>query len=166
MLYIRLMITVLVLSLSISLTQSAEKRIWRGVPVRVIDGDTIRIKRQDEEIRVRLYGIDCPEKDLRYSRQVKAFVEEAIDGKTLAVEELYLDRYKRSVCIITVDGRVLNRELVAAGLAWVYPLYCTDKVLCDEWRNDEIQAREKALGIWSLESAPTPPWRHRKHGRR
>lgn len=166
MIYLRLLIITLILSLSDSLTQGAETQTWRGVPIRVIDGDTIRVKKRDKEIRVRLYGIDCPEKDQQYSRRAEAFVKEAIAGKTLEVEELYLDRYKRSVCIITVDGKILNRELVAAGLAWVYPMYCTDKVLCEEWRSSEIQAREKALGVWSLESAPTPPWQHRKHRHR
>ncbi len=163
MLYVRLIISGIVLSFSVSMSQSAEYQTWRGIVTRIIDGDTICVKKQGTEIRIRLYGIDCPEKGQKYFQQAKAFVEEAVLGKIIKLEELYHDRYKREVCIIFVDGKIINRELVAAGLARVYPLFCSDPALCAQWRRDEIRARENALGMWSLDPAPDPPWRHRRY---
>ncbi len=58
------------------------------------------------------------------------------------------------------DVRVLNRELVAAGMAWHYVRYSDDETLAEA----ERQARKARVGIWS-EPEPVAPWRYRAAGR-
>jgi micrococcal nuclease len=56
------------------------------------------------------------------------------------------------------DGRILNQELIKAGLAWWYEKYSKDMVL----RDLEVKARAAKLGLWVYPD-PVPPWewRHR-----
>lgn len=68
------------------------------------------------------------------------------------------DKYGRTVAdVILPDGRVLNRELVSAGLAWWYRRYSQDKSL----RQLEEQARSAKRGLWA-DPNPIPPWCYRK----
>jgi endonuclease YncB( thermonuclease family) len=63
--------------------------------------------------------------------------------------------------VILPDGRVLNRELVAGGLAWQYRKYSSDPVLLGL----EEQARASGTGLWSQPN-PVPPWDFRARSRR
>jgi len=82
-------------------------------------------------------------------------------GKTVTAiadpDDVY-DKYGRFLGnIIMEDGRSLNEELVAAGLAWHYKYYSDDEELAEL----EEKAREAKLGLWTDEN-PIPPWEWRK----
>lgn len=84
-----------------------------------------------------------------------------VHGQVVDVVEVDSDRYGRTVGIVTLpDGRMLNQELVRAGLAWVYTQYCKAAV-CAEW--DELQgiAHKKGKGLWA-DASPVAPWEWRK----
>ena len=69
-----------------------------------------------------------------------------------------MDRFGRTVGEVTLlDGRILNRELLSAGLAWWYRKYSKDQSLADL----EQKAREKKIGLWQDEN-PIPPWEFRR----
>jgi micrococcal nuclease len=82
-------------------------------------------------------------------------------GKTVEVEPKDVDRYARTVALISVDSQSLNEALVKNGLAWLYQKYCKE-AFCEDWLNLEIIARYGKIGLWS-ESNPIPPWEFR-HG--
>lgn len=63
------------------------------------------------------------------------------------------------VAIILPTGRILQKELVAEGLAWVWPKYCKLPI-CLEWSETETQARENKVGLWQ-DAEPVPPWEWR-----
>ncbi len=128
----------------------------------VVDGDTLKILVNRQEIRVRLYGIDCPERRQPFGKRAKQFASELAFGKTVTLIEHGRDRYGRLVAeVILPDGRSLNRELVRAGLAWWYRRYAPDD---HELGVLEAEARAAKRGLWSLPD-PRPPWEWRR-GRR
>lgn len=59
---------------------------WSGKVVHVANGDTITILKEDEEIIVRLYDIDTPEKSQWYGQNAKAFTSSQVMGKTVDVQ--------------------------------------------------------------------------------
>ena len=87
-------------------------------------------------------------------------------GKTVEVKKKDIDRYGRTVGIVTVRGESLNEALIKNGYAWVYRKSCKEK-FCEDWLNFEFVARYGEIGLWS-EPNPIPPWefQHRRTKRR
>ena len=122
------------------------------------DGDTIKVMRDGREVKIRLDGIDCPERYQAYGTSAKKFTSDHAYGKTVTVVAKGLDRYGRTIGeVILPDGRNLNYELVRAGMAWWYRKHSDDprlKVL-------ESEARKANVGLWSRPDA-IPPWEFRR----
>lgn len=136
-----------------------------GKVVKVSDGDTVTVLDDNhQQHKVRLYGIDTPEKKQAFGRVAGRATASMIAGQVVDVQEIDRDRYGRTVGIIRHNGRVINRELVKAGYAWVYRQYCKISE-CKAWLEDEAQAREQRLGLWQ-DREPVPPWEWRKMRRR
>ncbi len=131
-----------------------------GTVVKVIDGDSLQIQTNSKKIETRLYGIDSPEYNQRFSKAAKKFVRNQVQDKNVTVYPDYYDSYGRLVAIVTYGGKVLNQELIVSGYAWVYPRYCK-KEICKRWKKDEKMARETNKGLWS-EKKPVPPWRWKR----
>ena len=129
-----------------------------GKVVAVHDGDTISVMRSGRAERVRLDGIDSPERGQEYSKQAKLFLSEMIFGRIVAVEARDRDRYGRTVGRVVLDGRDAGLELVKAGLAWHFTHYSADPLLA----RAEREARAARRGLWTQPN-PLPPWefRHR-----
>jgi len=129
--------------------------------VAVKDGDTIVLLRNGEEVTVRLYGVDSPEKTQDFGQKAKQFTSDLVFNKYVRLIPKNKDRYGRTVgTIILADGRSLNEELVRNGFAWHYKAYSTDKNLA----NLEADARRYKRGLWQSPE-PTPPWDYRKDKR-
>jgi len=136
---------------------------WSGKVVGIADGDTITVLHNGRGEKVRLYGIDCPEKKQDFGQRAKEFTSENVFGKVVEVEAIYIDRYSRTVGLVYLNkNNTLNEALIASGYAWVYKRYCV-RSECEEWLKDELGARNKKIGLWSIPN-PTPPWefRHKK----
>jgi micrococcal nuclease len=137
---------------------------WRGKVVAVQDGDTITVLHNENPIKVRLYGIDCPEKRQAFGTRAKQFTSGLVFGKVVHVETVDVDRYGRTVGIVSLaDGTVVNQETIRAGFAWVYPYYCK-RPICLEWIRLEGKAGTEKEGLWKDES-PVPPWEWRRKER-
>jgi len=115
--------------------------------------------------KIRLYGVDCPEKAQDFGQKAKQFCSDMVFGKTVDVESVVTDRYGRTVGIVRINGKCLNEELLRNGFAWQYKQYC-DKSFCSEWKKLEEQARSSKAGLWSQPN-PTAPldFRHGGKGR-
>ena len=91
---------------------------FTGQVVGVLDGDTIDVLVDRSPVRVRLHGIDCPEKSAPFGNQAKKFASDLAFKKTVTVYTTDVDRYGRIVGkVILPDGKSLNREIVKAGYA-------------------------------------------------
>ena len=94
---------------------------FAGKVVGVSDGDTMTVLRDRTQVRIRLYGIDCPETGQDFGSRAKQFTADLAFGEVVKVVPRDRDRYGRIVAdVVLPDGRVLNDELVKAGLAWWY----------------------------------------------
>ena len=92
---------------------------FTGRVVGISDGDTITVLHNGKGERIRLHGIDCPEKRQPFGNRAKQFTSRLTYGKEVAVKDLGQHRYGRTIGEVSLpDGRVLNRELVKAELAW------------------------------------------------
>lgn len=134
---------------------------WPGLVVGISDGDTITVPRNGrEQVKIRLYGIDCPEKRQAWGSRATQATSRLCAGKVVDVQETDIDRYGRTVAIIMLpDGRALQEGLVAEGMAWVWPRYCKLPV-CQEWSELEDKARAGKAGLWR-DPEPVPPWEWR-----
>ena len=135
---------------------------WPGLVVGISDGDTITVLRNGrEQVKIRLYGIDCPEKRQAWGSRATQVTGRLCADKVVDIQEADIDRYGRTVAIITLpDGRVLQEALVAEGMAWVWPRYCKLPV-CQDWSEIEAKAKESKAGLW-LGAEPDPPWEWRR----
>ena len=92
---------------------------FTGKVVGISDGDTISVLREGRAVKVRLYGVDAPEKAQAFGTQARTFTSDAAFQQTVTVEVHTTDRYGRLVGgVLFPDGRSLNQELVRAGMAW------------------------------------------------
>lgn len=137
----------------------------RGKVVFVADGDSLEFLGPDfQRLRVRLYGIDCPEGRQKGGPEAAAFTRSLVLFEEVRLEVVERDRYQRAVALVTLpDGRSLNEELLRAGHAWFYERYC-DLPQCPAWRKLEKEARKARTGLWA-DKAPQAPWQWRRQHR-
>jgi endonuclease YncB( thermonuclease family) len=126
--------------------------------VSVRDGDTIEVMRDGRTVRVRLWGIDCPEQGQAFGTRARQFTAERAFGKEVGVEVVDIDRYGRIVGRVTADGRDLNLALVQEGLAWWYEFHAPHASDLEAAQRDARQARR---GLWA-DAAPVQPWEFRR----
>ncbi len=137
---------------------------WSGKVVGVSDGDTITVLRDKQPEKIRLYGIDCPEKRQPFGKRAKQFTSELVFGKHVEVEPVATDRYGRTVAFVWVDRILLNEVLIRAGLARIYTRYCK-RAECTSWAGLQIEARTGREGLWQ-QADSVPPWEFRRQKQR
>jgi micrococcal nuclease len=126
--------------------------------VGVSDGDTITVLHGRQQQKVRLNGIDCPERGQPWSKKAKQFTSFMVFGRDVIVREFGRDQYGRLLAdVITPEGKSLNHELVREGLAWWYRKRSQDQSL----GRLEERAQWGKRGLWADED-PMPPWEWRK----
>ena len=124
---------------------------------KVIDGDTIEVRQEKRNYKVRLSEIDAPEINQRFGTESKNFLASLILNEEIELIYISEDRYGRIVAKIYKDNKDINRSMVRSGLAWVYDYYVEDQSLY----NDQNLAKKNSFNIWS-EASPTPPWVFRR----
>jgi micrococcal nuclease len=146
----------IILSLLFSSPLWAEE--FTGKVVGVADGDTITVIRHGRGEKVRLYGIDCPEKGQAFGNRAKQFTSQMVFGKDVLVKTHGCGKYNRILGdIFLPDGGHLNQELVRNGYAWCFKKYVKDVTLA----RLEEEARTAKVGLWADPHA-VPPWEFRR----
>jgi len=148
-----------------SCTLPAFADTFTGQVVGIADGDTITVMHQGRGERIRLWGIDCPEKAQAFGEKAKQVTAAHVFGKIVSVDVRDTDRYGRTVALVMLEnGKSLNRELVEAGMCWWDKLHAPND---PQLAAAESNARARKLGLWAAPN-PVPPWkwRHKKvtHG--
>ncbi|MDP3113817.1 MAG: thermonuclease family protein [Candidatus Cloacimonadaceae bacterium] len=129
-----------------------------GKVIAVQDGDTITVLKGKISYRIRLDGIDCPEKSQPYGNRAKQFTSDMVFGKKVKIIFLSKDRYGRYLGVVHApNGMILNHKLLKAGLAWHYKQYNKEKLLSEMERT----ARSNGVGLWA-DKNPIPPWEFRR----
>lgn len=127
--------------------------------VSVLDGDTIEVLHSNRAERIRLNGIDCPEKCQAYGKKAKQATSAFVFGKDVRLQTIGKDKYGRTIAdVLLPDGTNVNHMLVKEGWCWWYRKYAPGNVILEEL---ERRARGSGLGLWS-DPTPIPPWVYRK----
>ena len=122
---------------------------------RITDGDTIVLM---DRTRVRLHGIDAPERDQPYGKQATRNLDKLI-GRTVFVVERDTDRYGRLVAILyTPEGVNVNLEMVCNGSAWWHSRYAKNNRAMADCQDE---AKEAGLGLWAGDD-PVASWEWRR----
>jgi micrococcal nuclease len=148
------MVIAAILALAISFSAWAD---FTGRVVGVVDGDTITVLRNREQINVRLVDIDAPERSQPFGNRSKQALESLVKGQTVLVVERGEDRYHRTLGRIYRGDLDVNAEQVRQGMAWVYRPYAHDATLYPI----EAEAKERKRGLWR-DPGPVPPWEWRR----
>ncbi len=135
-----------------------------GRVVRVTDGDTIVVLDASKtQHKIRLQGIDAPERHQAYGTKSKEHLSDLVAGKTVVVDYSKLDRYQRILGKVLLGGEDVNLEQVEAGLAWHYKKYQGEQSPSDrvKYSDAELEARRRKIGLWH-DPNPMPPWDYRQ----
>ena len=122
--------------------------VVRGRVTFVRDGDTVDVRSGDREIRVRVYGIDTPERGQPWGAKAKRFTADLVGNRDVVLRVRAKDKYDRTVAeVILPDGRNLSEQLLRAGLAWHYDFHSRNA----EWHRLMEEARAAGRGLWADE---------------
>ena len=132
---------------------------FTGKVVSVLDGDTIEVLHNTRAARIRLSGIDCPEKGQAYGQRAKQAASALVYGKEVTLQTYGLDKHGRTLADVRLaDGTNVNHALVKDGWCWWYRKYAPGDTILEGL---EKEAREAKKGLWA-NPQPVPPWSYRK----
>ena len=137
--------------------------VIEGKVVRVADGDTVTVLDADtKQHRIRFQGIDAPESHQAWGQASKENLSKMVFGKQVTVIWDKVDKYRRTVGKVLLDGRDINIEQIKAGLAWHYKKYAEEQPAEDRvtYAKAEEEARAARRGLWQ-DPNPTPPGEYR-----
>ena len=155
--------TCLALSLA-ALALFAQADTLTGRVVAVADGDTVTVLDEHKtQHRIRLQGIDAPEKAQPFGERSRQHPAQRVFGQTVEVEHQKKDRYGRIVGKILLNQQDINLEMVQVGLAWHYKQYQSEQSAQDriDYASAEEAARQQSIGLWQ-DADPIPPWTFRR----
>ena len=151
--------------------------LLEGRVVRIADGDTLTVLDADQvQHRVRLAGIDAPERAQPFGERSRQNLARLVAGKAVEVRWHKRDRYGRvvgQVWVVSPDARcqgagcpkTLDAGLaqITVGLAWHYKQYAGEQSEQDRERYSfaEVEARAKRAGLWR-DPGPVAPWEWRR----
>ena len=132
--------------------------------IKVSDGDTMNVQKVEngkfagEVIKIRMFGIDAPEKTQDYGNESKQALEKMVSGKVLEIVEKNRDRYGRTVAVVYADGKNINEEMVKTGNAWWYQEYDKNDARMQAYQEN---AKKNRLGLFGKRGY-VEPWNYRR----
>ena len=158
--------SILLVCAALVLGHAAVANTLQGRVVGVSDGDTVTVLDADNKPhKIRLSGIDAPEKEQAYGQKSKESLSELVFGKSVDVEWRKQDRYGRTVGKIMLGGVDICLEQVKRGMAWHYKQYQQEQAAQDRlsYAESETLARSMGTGLWQ-DASPVEPsaFRHKK----
>ena len=161
---LKLLILIVLIAINIAGCKNAEVNepvaAVVGKVVKVVDGDTLHVYSNKKNYKIRLSGIDAPERGQAYGKRAKEHLEFLVAGKQVIAIVESKDRYGRYVASVKVQSKDVCAEMLTAGYAWHYKQYDNNKYY------DELQreAKKAKRGLW-LDKKPQAPWEYRKEQR-
>ena len=129
-----------------------------GTVIKIVDGDTFDVLTAgNNRIRIRLYGIDSPERSQDHYRVCKNALGQFIAGRLVRLVPHGKDRNKRLIAEVFLNGENINLKMINNGYAWHFKKYAPDAL----YAKAEISARSAKRGLWQMAGA-VAPWDFRK----
>jgi endonuclease YncB( thermonuclease family) len=143
--------------------ETPQSGVIQGRVIELGWGDALTIQdAQSKPHRVRLLGIDAPEKEQAFGPAAKQKLSLMVFSKTVVFKYQKVDRSGRPLGKVTLGALDVNLEMLKAGLAWYYP---NDRDLPESDRplyaGAEREARAAERGLWQDET-PMSPWEFRQ----
>ncbi len=145
-------IILLIVVLNLAFSFTGQVTGYEASVKRVIDGDTIELQNGE---RVRLLGIDTPEKGQYLYKESTEWLESLIENRQVTLERdiTERDKYDRLLRHVYFGNRHVNLELVKIGYAKSLVIL-PDEKFSVEISEAEAQAIENNLGIWKYAQIP------------
>ncbi|MDD2714676.1 MAG: thermonuclease family protein [Candidatus Wallbacteria bacterium] len=149
--------TFLILAVFHGIAFASADKDFKASVIGVINGHTLIVQTDSAQLKVRLYGIACPDLRQPYGLMACKYSARAVNGKQIQVVvksrddngviagRVYLEKNN--------DGDCLNRELVKQGLAWWNQVESPTELTLNKL---EKLARAKKIGLWQ-DDDPLPP---------
>lgn len=151
-----------VVSLLILLTGNTGAAL-KGKVIRVLDGDTIEVLQvNNERTRIRLNGIDAPEKKQDFGQRSRQFLSRQLAQQFVTITGDETDRYGRLLGTVWLNGQDINLLQLQSGMAWAYRYQ--GKASNSAYLAMEKEARKQRKGLWTDPSA-VEPWKWRMKNR-
>ncbi|MGB3766212.1 MAG: thermonuclease family protein [Phormidesmis sp.] len=139
------------------------------VPDSIYDGDSFRVSDGEREIKVRICGIDAPEKEQALGIESRDHLRQMMAKGTgrVTLVETDIDQYGRTVAEVFIptgngDEEIhLNTQMVADGMAYVYPQYVSSCPNGSLMQSVGAEAQQRALGVWANPNSQKP-WDYRR----
>jgi micrococcal nuclease len=136
----------------------AGPREFSAKVIRIVDGDTFEVLDSDNRVsKIRMNGIDAPEKKQAYGTRSREAISALCFGKQIRVRVYSKDRNGRLIADTYLDNRSLSLIMVSEGMAWHFKKYSSDTELAQA----ELRARAARRGLWA-DPAPQAPWDYRR----
>lgn len=130
---------------------------FHGEVIHITDGDNLTIVADKEWIRVRLAGVDAPERNQPYGTRASQSLSDLCFWQEVIVTPVGKDEYGRMFARVRCGNVEAGEEQVRRGMAWVYDHYIKDPSLVP--LQEEAQAAKR--GLWADPYAK-PPWEWRE----
>ena len=146
------------------LSNLVHAKTLEGLVVGVADGDTITVlDQQKNTYKIRLQGIDAPEKKQAFGEKSKQSLHDLVHSKQVRIEYDKEDKYGRIVGKVTIGDLDICLQQLSLGLAWHYKKYQNEQSVSDRavYIDTELKSKSLKLGLWG-DDAPMPPWEFRK----
>ena len=160
-------VMVSVLALAMVAAWPAHAGILEGIVVRVVDGDTLWVRadaagngRSAKPIKLRLQGIDAPERCQAGGAQATAALTERVLHQRVQVLTRAKDDYQRTLGNLLLNGEDISEWMVLQGHAWSYHYRRSNGPYADQ----EQAARGARRGLFADAAAVEPRWFRRDHG--
>ena len=159
--------------LALAALPSLRTTVWRALPwgktarattpfsakvVDVIDGDTVTVLREGQRIKVRIWGIDAPERDQARGAESGESLRELAMGRDAIITPKDVDKHGRLVAVVRVAGVDVGLEQVTRGWAWWFERYARR---AEDLRSAEGCARAVKRGLWQ-DDPLVAPWDFRR----
>lgn len=138
----------------------------------VFDGDSFNLSAANgKTVRVRLAGIDAPERSQPFSNKAKESLSSLLASGEITLEPLKVDKYERWIANVRVNGNDVGLTQLHRGYAWFFVRYRQDlsNAMQTQYANAERDARDARVGLWAGLNAkgnpglyPEPPWEFRQ----
>lgn len=134
------------------------QNLVEGTVVKIVDGDTVHVSYDGEIIKIRLSGIDAPEKKQEFGPESKEILRSIIpEGSKIFFQlEGKLDRYGRTLSHIYLsndsESKSVSLQMLEKGAAWHYATYNNEIDL----QEAERKAKESRIGLWAKDNPENP----------
>jgi len=116
---------------------------FTGPVVSILDGDTIEVLHNTYPERIRLSGIDCPEKGQAFGTRAKQAASALVFGKDVTLDTHGQDKFRRTLADVYLrDGTNVNHTLVKDGWCWWYRKYAPADTVLEKLARDAREAKK------------------------